>query len=160
MESIESNIKIMRRSASDNKYLHKDFHQSMNLLMEYIYKYFGKDALIQYLKQFTIAYHKPLKELLKSGDLSVLSSYFTDIYEKEEWPITLRIKKDYLEIEQAACPGISHIRSLGEIPTPLYIETYRTVYSTLCEGTPIDYALVYFDEETGGCKQLFTKRKK
>lgn len=155
---VDDNIKIMSRTAADNKYLHKDFHQSMNLLMHYIYNNFGKESLIQYLKQFTKAYHQPLQKLLKSGDLNVLISYFTDIYGKEEWPITFKIGKNYLEIEQAACPGISHIKSLGEVPTPFYVETYRTVYSTLCEGTPIEYKLLYFDEETGACKQSFTKR--
>jgi hypothetical protein len=30
--------KIMTRKASDNKYLHKDFHVSMNILLKYIYK--------------------------------------------------------------------------------------------------------------------------
>ena len=71
----------------------------------------------------------------------------------------IEIKEDCLEIEQDGCPGISHIKSMGQVPTPLYIETYRTVYTTLCESTPFEYTLACFDNETGACKQLFSKRK-
>lgn len=156
---VDDDIKIMSRTAADNKYLHKDFHQSMNLLMDYIYNNFGKERLIQYLKQFTKTYHQPLQESLQSGDINVLVDYFSDVYEKEEWPVRIEIKEDCLEIEQDGCPGISHIKSMGQVPTPLYIETYRTVYTTLCESTPFEYTLVCFDNETGACKQLFSKRK-
>ena len=131
----------------------------MNLLMDYIYNNFGKENLVQYLRQYTQAYFPPLHESLKAGNLNALADYFSDIYEKEEWPIKIKMKEGQLEIEQDACPGISHIKSLGETPTPLYIESYRTVYSTLCESTPFDYTLVHFDSETGACKQLFTKIK-
>ncbi|WP_332457183.1 hypothetical protein [Petrimonas sp.] len=149
----------MSRKASDNKYLHKDFHLSMNLLLDYIYTNFGKENLIRYLQQFTIAYHQPLRESLKGGNIKVLTDYFSDLYEKEEWPIRIRQEEDYLEIEQDGCPGIYYIKSLGKVPTTFYSETYRTVYSTLCDGTPFEYTLLFFDEETGACKQIFTKRK-
>lgn len=153
-------IKTMSRKASDNKYLHKDFHLSMNLLMEYIYKNFGKDKLIDYLKQYTIAYHKPMYEQIQSGNIEALSSYFRDLYEKEEWPIKITQEEDRIVIEQHACPGISHIKSKGGKPIPLYVETYKTVYTTLCENTPFEYELVFFDDETGACLQLFKRKEK
>ncbi|MDD4437886.1 MAG: hypothetical protein PHS04_07635 [Tissierellia bacterium] len=153
------NFKTMSRKSADNKYMHKDFHQSLNLLMDYIYTNFGKENLIRYLQQYTIAYHQPLHESLKEGNFKALTSYFSDLYEKEEWPLTIRQEEDYLEIEQDECPGINHIKSLGKVPTTFYSETYRTVYSTLCDGTPFEYTLLFFDEETGACKQIFTKRK-
>lgn len=160
MVPADNSIKIMSRKASDNKYLHKDFHQSMNLLMEYIYRNFGKESLIKYLKQFTEEYHKPLHEQLKAGNIQALVSYFNDIYKKEEWPVVIRQGEDYVEIEQDACPGISHIKSLGKVPCSLYVETYRTIYSTLCSDTPFGYQLNYFDNKTGACKQLFKRKEK
>src|SRR5690606_27892865 len=98
--NLDDNIKVMSRTAADNKYLHKDFHQSMNLLIDYIYNNFGKDNLIENLKQFTNAYHQPLNELLKAGDLNALADYFSDIYKKEEWPVKINVKEGHLEIEQ------------------------------------------------------------
>ncbi len=151
--------KIMDRRASDNKYLHKDFHLSMNILLKYIYENFGKLQLIEYLKQYSRAFYKPINEELKSGNIQVLKKYFTDIYEKEEWSVTIVSDDDFIKIEQDACPAISYIRKTGEQPCPYYIETYNTVYKTLCENTPFEYFLNDFNEETGGCKQEFRRKK-
>jgi hypothetical protein len=130
----------------------------MNILLNYIYENFGEKALLQYLKDFTDAYHKPLHEQLKSGRLNVLAEYLNSKYEKEEWPVTIKYRDNYLEVEQKSCPGISYMRSKGVTPCPLYRETYNTVYNILCEDTPFEYVLEFFDEDTGCCKQIF-KRK-
>ncbi len=152
-------IKIMERKASDNKYLHKDFHIALNILMNYIYENFGKNALINYLKQYAHAYYKPLNQKLESGKMDALSMYFKDIYEKEKWPVKITSGKNHVEIEQEACPGISHIVKNGSKPCPLYRETYNTVYKTLCEGTSFEYILKYFNDETGASKQLFIRKE-
>lgn len=151
--------KIMERKASDNKYLHKDFHISQNMLMEYIYQNFGEGAFINYLKQFASAYHSPLNQEMKSGNIDALLNYFTDIYEKEEWPVKITSGEGFVKIEQESCPGISHIISAGKKPCPYYRETYNTVYKTLCEDTPFEYVLEYFNDETGACKQIFMKKE-
>jgi neutral ceramidase len=152
-------IKVMERKASDNKYLHKDFHIALNLLMTYLYDHFGKDALINYLKQYSQAYYKPLNQKLKSGDKEVLVTYFKEIYEKEEWPVSITSEGNSVEIIQDGCPAISHIVQKGGKPCPLYRETYNTVYNTICENTPFEYVLKYFNDETGACKQLFIIRE-
>jgi hypothetical protein len=144
-EENDGGIKVMKRTASDNKYLHRDFHQTLNLLMDYIYENFGINNLITYLEQFTLEYHKSLHDQLKEGNINALVSYFHDMYEKEEWPVIIKQGEGYVEIEQ-------------ETPCPLYVETYRTVYSTLCSDTPFEYKLDYFDDETGACKQTFRKK--
>lgn len=149
--------KIMTRKASDNKYLHKDFHVSMNLLLKYIYENFGKEELINYLSQYAEAYYKPLNQQLKSGNIDALCRYFTDIYKKEEWAVKINCEENFLETEQDACPGIAQIKAKGDMPCPYYSETYNTVYKTLCKNTPFEYELKYFDEETGACKQIFRK---
>lgn len=151
--------KVMERRSSDNKYLHKDFHISQNILMGYIYRSFGADALINYLEQFAIAYHKPLNQKLKQGHTGALLNYFTGIYKKEEWPVKITSGEDYVEIEQDACPGISHITAKGGKPCPCYRETYQTIYKTLCKNTPFEYILKNFDDETGACKQLFLRKE-
>ncbi|RIJ46649.1 hypothetical protein D1614_18460 [Maribellus luteus] len=152
--------KVMTRKASDNKYLHKDFHVSMNILLKYIYETFGKKEMVNYLIQYTDAYHKPLSDELMSGDLSTLCKYFADIYKKEEWPVKINCEADFLEIVQDACPGITQIKEKGETPCPYYLETYNTVYQRLCESTAFEYELEYFDEETGACKQVFRRKEK
>ncbi len=152
-------MRVMKREASDNKYLHKDFHLSMNMLLDYIFRNFGRGELIKYLAQYAKAYYKPLNQKLAKGGLEALLTYFTDLYEQEEWPVKIDYGKNYLEIEQEFCPGISHIRTSGKKPCPHYRETYSTVYEVLCLNTPFEYELDYFIEETGACKQSFKRKR-
>jgi hypothetical protein len=151
--------KSMTRRASDNKYLHKDFHLSMNILLNYIYNRFGEDSVIRYLAQYTKAYHQPLHEQLQAGNMDALRNYLEDIYQKEEWTVSIRISGNVMEVVQEACPGITTIKSSGGQPCPCYVETYRTVYETLCDHTPFRYELKYFDDQTGACTQLFIKNE-
>ena len=158
MEQESHHRRVMTRKASDNKYLHKDFHVSMNILLKYIYENFGKIELVNYLSQYAEAYYKPLNQELRAGSIDTLNKYFTDIYEKEEWSVKIVCKENSLTIEQNACPGITQIKAKGDVPCPYYIETYNTVYTSLCKGTPFEYELEYFEEETGACKQVFKRR--
>jgi hypothetical protein len=149
----------MSRKTFDNKYLHKDFHLSLNIMLNYICENFGKSSVIKYLSQYSKAYYKPLNEQMKSGNIKVLVNYLTEIYQKEEWPVQIHSDDYHIEIKQEACPGIGHIKASGKQPFPDYIETYRTVYEVLCQGTPFQYFLQDFDVETGACTQLFLKNQ-
>ena len=152
-------IRIMERKASDNKYLHKDFHIALNHLLNYIYDNFGEDSVREYLEQFANAFFKPLKSRLQTGDIKALEDYLKDIYRKEEWKINIIAGKNFIETDQDACPGISHLVSKGIEPCPLYRETYLTIYKTLCENTPFEYTLSDFNESTGACKQKFVRKE-
>ncbi len=156
---LEDSVKVMERKASDNKYLHKDFHLALNLLMNYLYTNFGKDALVRYLQQFSREYHRPLIDELKSGNLNALAGYLRDIYMKEEWPVNIYSDENRIELSQEACPAMTFIIQKGEKPCPFYFETYRTVYETMCENTPFEYKLEYFNDESGACKQFFIRKE-
>ena len=151
-------MKVIERKASDNKYLHRDFHISMNMLMEYICKEYGSAALTEYLVQFTQEFHSKRKKCLQRGDLVCLEKYFIEIYEKEEWPVHIELKNDVLIISQETCPGISYLRKSGHKPVEQYIETYTTVYKTLCQDTPYEYVMESFNSDTGKCRQRFQRR--
>jgi len=151
-------MKIIERKAADNKYLHRDFHISMNMLMEYICKEYGSAALIEYLAQFTQEFHSKRKKCLQKGDLGCLEKYFKETYEKEEWPVHIEFTNDVLIISQETCPGISYLRKSGHKPVEQYIETYTTVYKTLCQDTPYEYVMESFNSDTGKCRQRFQRR--
>lgn len=55
---------VMERKASDNKYLHKDFHNIMNLGIEYIHEKYGEESVREYLIQFASSYYAPLKSAI------------------------------------------------------------------------------------------------
>lgn len=153
-------MKIVDRRASDNKYLHRDFHISMNMLMEYIRDQYGSAALTEYLVQFSKEFNSLRIEQLKEGSLEGLREYFIDVYDKEEWPVSIELENDVLTITQKACPGIAHLISKGYEPVEQYIETYTTVYETLCGGTPYEYIMENYDPKTGACCQRFQRRVK
>ena len=155
----EQTIRVMKRKTTDNKYLHKDFHIALNHLMNYIYDNFGEDSVREYLEQYANTFFKPLKDRLKTGDIKALEDYLRDICQKEEWKINMTVGKNFIETEQNACPGISHLVSKGIEPCPLYRETYLTIYKTLCENTPFEYTLSDFNESTGACKQKFVRKE-
>lgn len=152
-------VKTMERKQSDNRYLHKDFHIALNLMMNYILENYGRDALISYLRQFSLTYHGPLRQSLLKGDPETLAGYFRDLYKNEDWPVSIELTDNRLEIRQDACPAVSYIRKKGGEPSVLYRETYNTVYSSLCETTPFEYRLEYYDDTTGACRQSFTLKK-
>lgn len=151
-------MKVIERRASDNKYLHRDFHISMNMLMNYIVAEFGATALTEYLKQFAGEFHSLNTEGLKKGDLECLLKYFKGVYEKEEWPADIQLCDDVLKISQDACPGITYLRNNGYEPVEQYIETYTTIYETMCENTPYEYIMESFNKDTGACVQRFQRR--
>lgn len=150
----------MRKVAGDgktDKYLHRDFHISMNLLMGYISSRYGSEGLDEYLTLFAKSYHAPLNEKIKRGGLAPLAEYIRDIYEKEEWDVDIKESEGLLEVEQKACPGISRIRKAGHEPVEGYFKTYGIIYGTICEDTPYEYKLEYFDRATGACRQVFKR---
>ena len=151
-------MEVFERRASENKYLHRDFHISMNMLMEYIHDRFGSEALTEYLRTFSAEFHKQRKKDLVEKGLTVLRDYFEKIYSDEEWSIEISLSENELKLRQKACPGISYIRKSGFSPIPQYIETYTTIYDELCRETPYEYEMIEFNNDTGACRQVFRRR--
>jgi len=151
-------MEVFERKASENKYLHRDFHISMNMLMEYICDNFGEDSLTEYLRTFSKEFHRQRKTALVEKGLISLKEYFDEIYSAEEWDVEISFSDRELRLSQKACPGISYIRKSGFSPIAQYMETYTTVYEELCTETPYEYKMFEFDNETGACTQVFTRR--
>ncbi len=144
--------------ASDHEYYHPEFHLSMNILLDYLLDRYGEDGVTAYLRRFAEAYHKPLAETLKRGDLGPLEDYFEGIFGKERQEIEVERNANELVIRVPACPGMRHIRARGSEPSECWVETYKTVYSALCEGTPFFYELVSYDPRTGAGTHRFSRR--
>jgi hypothetical protein len=151
----------MVRKASDNKYLHKDFHNHMNLGIEYLRINYGEEAVREYLVEFANAFYKPLKDKINENGLIELEKYFTDIYEKEEAlkDIMFEGSQDELVIRIKRCPAITHMHNSKVEVSPLYYETILTVNNTIVEGTPFAFELISYDEEDGASIQRFYRKE-
>lgn len=152
---------VMERKASDNKYLHKDFHNIMNLGIEYIREKYGEESVREYLAQFAAAYYIPLKTALAENGLKSVKEHYEKIYAEEEaleW-IAYSYSEDELVIDIKMCPAVSHMRKSGITPSPLYYELTKTVNETICEDTPFAFELLAYDSVTGASTERFFKKR-
>jgi hypothetical protein len=153
-------VEKMVRKASDNKYLHKDFHNFMNLGLVYLAEQFGDDAVREYLRQLAASYYAPLTADLGKRGLIALKEHFEKIYGLEEASddIELILTDDTLEMRIKNCPAVEHMNQCGVAVSPLFVETSKTLYQAICEGTPYEYRLDRYDAKTGASVEYFRKR--
>ena len=150
---------VMRRQASDNEYLHKDFHGAMSVGIDYLEENYGPDAVTDYLQTFARTFYAPLTKALGERGLVALKEHFERIYALECADVDVTMTDDELVIRVSACPAVTHMRKQGRKPARLFHETTRTVNSAICEGTPFAAELLDYDPETGSGVQRFYRRQ-
>lgn len=149
---------VVRRTARDNVYLHKDFHGALSAGIEYLDRTFGEEAVRHYLRQFAVSYYAPLIEAVRERGLVALRDHFAKVYQDEGAEVRMRLTDDELLIELDACPAVTHMRQQGYAVARLFHETTRTVNEALCESTPFAAELLDYDHQTGRSVQHFFRR--
>ena len=150
--------RIMHRKASDNEYLHQDFHGALSAGIEYLHVNHGPKAVRDYLRGFTLKYYAPLRRDIERRGLAALKRHFIAMYKKERAAFTVRMTPDELVVTVDACPAVTHMKAHGYPVARLFHETTRTVNDALCEGTPYAAELVRYDAATGASVQRFFRR--
>ena len=125
-----SGTQVLHTESADYKYLHMDFHNSMALGLEYIAQHYGKDGLRAYLKQFALAFHKPLLTKIAETGLAAIADYFNWLYTEEEAPDALQmaVSEDAVDITILYCPAVKHLKAKN-----------RDVYESFGSGTTVLY---------------------
>lgn len=149
---------VMDRKASDNEYLHRDFHISMNVGLEFVRENYGEEGVKDYLKTYSRRFYAPLAEGLKKQGLSVLKDYFEKIYAIEKADCEIDFSEDLMMVYIKECPALKHFKKMNVTPSPLYILTTLTVYETICEGTPFAFECLEYDHDTGKSTLKFYRR--
>ena len=150
---------VITRKASDNPYLHKDFHGVISNGIEYLESRFGEQAVRDYLREFALAFYEPLREALRSRGLVALKEHFERIYLAEGAAVSIRLYADELVLDVPRCPAVTYMREHGYRVARLFLETTRTVNEAICEGTAYAAQLVEYDERDGRSIQRFCRRK-
>ncbi|NLJ41280.1 MAG: hypothetical protein GX352_06710 [Clostridiales bacterium] len=152
--------KVMDRRAADNKYLHRDFHVSGDLGIEYVGKRFGDNGVKEYLRRFATAFYSPLVEDIKERGLVALKEHIENIYEIEEAPEVLKttLEEEELLVEVSQCPAIAYMKSIDYTPSKWYIEQTRTVNETIADNADLGFELISYDDETGKTAYRFFRR--
>ena len=149
---------VMTRTASQNTYLHKDFHGAFSVGLIYVQDHFGDDAVREYLRDFARAFYAPLKASVKERGLIALKDHFEKIYDLEGGDTSIKYTNDELTIDVKVCPAVTHMRSHNYTVSPLFFETTKTVDEIICEGTPFAFEMVSYEEQTGRHVERFYRR--
>ncbi|MGI6336840.1 MAG: hypothetical protein ACOXZM_07260 [Eubacteriales bacterium] len=152
---------VMDRKASDNKYLHLDFHSSVDNGLRYVGEHYGEKGVRELLRRYTLAYHKPRLEDIRRRGLTAIAEYLKDIYEKEDASDALRytLTDACLTVETAYHPGVRYMRSVGETPSEWGPLTMQVVYGIFAEAAGCAFSLRSYEEQTGAAKFSFAKKE-
>ena len=149
---------VIRRTAADNPYLHKDFHGALSAGIEYLHQRYGEGAVRDYLRQFAAAFYAPLTQDIVTRGLIALREYLERIYTLEGGQLHAALSDDELLVEVERCPAVSYMREHGYPVARLFYETSRTVYAAICAGTPFCLAYFNYEDETGHTCMQFARR--
>ncbi|MEA3401687.1 MAG: hypothetical protein U9R79_10645 [Armatimonadota bacterium] len=150
---------VMRRQASDNEYLHKDFHGALSCALIYLEENFGPDAVRDYLRTFARRYYAPVSEDLQERGLQAMADRLRRIYDIEGGEVEITLSDDEMMVRVEACPAVTHMRENDYPVSPMWRETIRCVHEAICEGTAFDFDLMDFDKRTGASTQRFYRRE-
>lgn len=148
---------VMERKASDNKYLHRDFHISADNGIEYVGEKYGDEGVKEFLSDFARSYFQLLVKEYKRDGLKAIAKYIKRIYETEEASdsIELTVSDKNLTVKVKYCPAVKYMRSQGHVPSRWYKLSTFAVYNRLAIDCGIKFVGGEYDEETGATEFEF-----
>lgn len=156
---VSPKTRVMHRSASDNRYFHKDFHLSMNAGVEYVGTHFGTEAVDRYLREYALAYFAPMIERMKTEGIGPLEEYLKAVYESEEARDVLKTVREGegLHVLISACPAVRHIQASGRTVSRWYDLTTTSVMDAIAQAAGFRFKMLNYDEDTGRAEYTFSK---
>jgi hypothetical protein len=148
--------KVLDRKASDNVYLHKDFHGALCYGIKYLDDNFGQQATKEYLQQVGKTFFAPLSQALKKEGLSALGKHWNEIFTKESGEFEISYEGDTLILKVNKCPAIAHLVENNQLYTTRYCETTVVVNETVCEQAGYECSCKY-EPGKARCVQKFWK---
>ena len=145
------------RKASDNKYLHRDFHIGGDKGLVYVGEKYGDNGVKEYLRIASARVYSPLVKAVKDRGLSAIADYLKNLYETEEASdaLDLTLSGGKLDVRVLYSPAVRYMRSAGYTPSRWYIEQTRTVFETLSDLAGIGFTMRFYNEQTGEAEYSF-----
>ncbi len=152
---------VMDRHAEDNRYLHREFHNYLNMGLEYLGTHFGQEAVEAYLRRFARNYYAPLIEAVRSEGLNALSAQIRETYRREEAEnnVQMALQKDSLHVSISACPAVAYLRAQGWTPSRWFGESTRVVMDEIGRQTGFEFNMLRYDEATGAAEYAFAQKR-
>lgn len=144
---------VMERRAYDNKYLHRDFHATLDIGMAYIGDRFGEAQLDAYLTQY-------VQTRYQSMTLQELEAYFVSIYKAEEAEAALHttLHDNKLTVKIDWCPGLQYLNAHGGA-SKWYYKTTTVLYPELAKKCNLNFKLICYEKDTGKAEFEFTGKE-
>jgi hypothetical protein len=149
---------IMTRKAADNVYHHMDFHGALSNGIAWIEEQYGPEAVQEYVRRFTRQFYASVTKDIRAHGLGALRRHLHLLYTREGGRIRLESGGEELLLQVRQNPAVTHMREHGYAVAPLFFETSRTLFETLCEDTPYAVEWLAWDPETGRCSARFYRR--
>lgn len=145
---------VMERRAYDNKYLHRDFHATMDNALAYLGDHFGEEALDRYFERYVESRYPVMT-------LKELEQYFTDIYAAEEASdaLTTQLSANRLVIKISYCPGLRYLNANGGA-SKWYYKSTTALYPALAKKCALQFRLISYDKLTGEAEFVFEEGEK
>lgn len=139
----------MERRAYDNKYLHRDFHATMDIGIAYLGDVYGEEAVDRYLVRYVKSRYKPMS-------LEELQKYFQDIYKAEEAEDALQtaLRDGKLTVKISHCPALDYLNAHGGTSKWNH-KTTTVMYPALAELCGLKFQLIAFDAANGAAEFEF-----
>ena len=135
---------VMERKMGDNVYLHKDFHVSMDIALEYIDKKYGKNGVAEYLSNYVDSYHKDLIAEIEQKGFEPFRLYLQKVFTAEGCIDDLYIVEDKNSLHVMINKGFYVYKKSGYSRLVLEI-----VYGRIIQKSGCRFELVSFNDMTG-----------
>ena len=156
MGESKENGKVLECKASDNEYLHKDFHSGLCYAIRYVDDHFGPEATREYLQQVGETFYAPLTEALRAEGLPALEKHWRAVFTKEQGSFSLAYEGDALVLTVDECPAVAHLHKIECFYTERFCESTVLVNETVCRRAGYRCSCAYQPGQ-GKCVQKFWK---
>lgn len=150
---------IMDRTASDNKYLHREFHNYMSMGVDYLGRNFGDQEVIDYLTQFTHNFYAPDIAQMRGKGFAALAEFIRNTYrlEEAEDAVHIDIQEDVMKVTIDYCPAVAFLKKAGWTPSRWFFQTTKTVMETIAKELNLRFVWGGYCEDNGRAEYCLIK---
>lgn len=118
--------------------VHKDFHGLTCATLHYLIDNYGKEAMVEVLKNTAQNVYKAMHEGLKNGDSEELVEYWKFYFERENGVFSIERVEDEIRLIVQDCPALRHLVKLEQEPDALMCEGTAIFNDALTENSPYE----------------------
>ena len=148
----------IERKASDNKYLHRDFHISTDNGISYVGDKYGDVGVEKFLREFAKNYFQLLAVEVREKGLIAIKEYIENIYKAEESEdaIEINLAENILYVKVKYCPAVKYMKEQGHTPSKWYKMSTIVVYDQLAKDCGLKFAVGDYNDENGQTEYSFS----